>query len=133
MTDNRAGASEETALWVLSDFLTALNAGDTPGFFDTLNFPHVRIASEKVAIWSSREEGERSYMQAFAERAGTSWHHSEWDSREVIQSSGDKVHVAVQFTRYDRDNSPIATYRSLYIVTCVEGHWGIQARSSFAP
>ena len=55
------------------------------------------------------------------------------DRKDVIQSSDDKVHVAVQFTRYDRTHTKLATYQTLHVVTCVAGHWGIQARSSFAP
>jgi len=55
------------------------------------------------------------------------------DRTAVIQSADSNVHVTVQFTRYDRTHTTLATYRTLYVVTCVEGHWGIQARSSFAP
>ena len=128
-----SAAAEVTALQVLSDFLTALNAGNDQGLFDTLNYPHVRVASERVAIWRTREEAESSYMQAAADRIGSAWRRSEWDYRDVIQSSDEKVHLSVQFTRYDQENKPIASYRSLYIVTRVSGHWGIQARSSFAP
>ena len=70
-------------------------------------------------------------FEAFAERTG--WHHSAWDSREIFQSGKNKVHIAVQFTRYDSDDNKIATYNSLYIVTHLDGKWGTQARSSFAP
>ena len=65
--------------------------------------------------------------------AGSDWHHSTFDSEEVLQSSNTKVHVAVRFTRWDGQDNIIATYNSLYIMNCVDGHWGIQARSSFAP
>ena len=121
-------AAEVTALQVLNDFLTALNARDDQDLFDTLNYPHVRIASERVAIWSTREEAESCYMQAAADRIDSAWRRSEWDYRDVIQSSDDKVHLSVQFTRYDQENKPIASYRSLYIVTRVRGHWGIENR-----
>jgi hypothetical protein len=61
------------------------------------------------------------------------WHRSAWESREVLQSSEDKVHILVRFTRYREDDSVIGTYDSFWIVTKRDGRWGIQARSSFAP
>ena len=45
---------------------------------------------------------------------------------------GNKVHVAVQFSRWRRDGSLIGRYKSIDIVTNQDGRWGIQARSSFA-
>jgi hypothetical protein len=44
-----------------------------------------------------------------------------------------EVHVAVRFTRYDERGAALASYPSLWIVTLVDGHWGVQARSTFAP
>jgi hypothetical protein len=65
--------------------------------------------------------------------AGEGWHHSGWDSLEVVQSSADKVHIAVSFTRYRADGEKYASYPSLYIVERGESGWGVRARSSFAP
>jgi hypothetical protein len=50
-----------------------------------------------------------------------------------VQSGPDKLHFAVRFTRFREDGSPIASYESFYVVTRVAGHWGVQARSSYAP
>ncbi len=135
MTINSEGdaAAEAQARRVLEAFVSAVNASDGPALFRTFNYPHVRIASEKVAIWQNEEEAAASYQDAFAGRAGPDWHHTVFDYQRVLQSSPDKVHLAVQFTRYNQDNQPIVTHRSLYIVNRVDGHWGIQARSSFAP
>ncbi len=51
----------------------------------------------------------------------------------MIHSSENKVHVFIQFTRYDKDGDPLATHQSLWIMTKLKGPWGSQARSSFAP
>ncbi len=61
------------------------------------------------------------------------WAYSRWVERRVAPSGPDKVHLAVRFTRYKADDSKLATYDSLYVVTNVDGHWGVQVRSSFAP
>ena len=41
--------------------------------------------------------------------------------------------MALSYTRLRADHSVIGTYDSLYILTKVDGRWGIQARSSFGP
>lgn len=124
--------AEAAALASLDDYMAAFNARDDVAWAATLHYPHVRIAGGDVRVWQTAQEY-IDYMDfdAFAQRIG--WDHSEWDSKKIIQSSQDKVHVAVQFTRYDKDNNKIATYKSLYIQTLKDGKWGTQARSSFAP
>lgn len=49
-----------------------------------------------------------------------------------MHAGPDKVHFDVQFTRYRADGTVIGAYKSLWIVTRIEGHWGVQARSSYA-
>ena len=51
----------------------------------------------------------------------------------MVQSSADKVHFAVKFTRRDAAGNALEVHRSFYVVTNVEGRWGIQLRSSFVP
>ena len=60
---------------------------------------------------------------------GDGWHHTRWDRTEAVFATEGKVHVAVDFTRYREDGSVIGHYFSLYIVTCQDGHWGIQVGS----
>jgi hypothetical protein len=51
----------------------------------------------------------------------------------VVQSFPDKVHVAVQFSRWRADGTRIGVYHALYVVTNQGGRFGIQCRSSTAP
>ena len=133
MTENRWPDSEAGAIEALEAHMAALNAGDKQALFDTMHVSHVRISGNGVAIYATREDLERDYLKGFAARAGDSWHHTVLDSTQVIHSSENKVHVFIQFTRYDKDNGPIVTHQSLWIMTRVDGRWGAQARSSFAP
>ena len=64
--------------------------------------------------------------------SGDGWAESRWDERTAIHAEKDKVHLAVQFSRWRKDGSLIGRYKSIYIVTDQNGHWGVQARSSFA-
>jgi len=49
-----------------------------------------------------------------------------------VQADKEKVHVAVAFNRYRKDNSLITPEDSLYILEKVSGRWGVRGRSSFA-
>jgi hypothetical protein len=127
--------SEAQALRVLDEFMVAFNNQDFEGMAAVYHYPHVRIGDGRVSVWETAEEftapETRGGLQRFLK--ATDWHRSAWDSREVLQSSADKVHIFVRSTRYREDDSLIGTYDSLWIVTKREGRWGVQARSSFAP
>ena len=127
-----AEVAEVAALTVLDEFMAAFNARDETAWVKTLHFPHVRIASGRVRV----DADAAAYQDGFDFDdfvRDTGWHHSEWTKRRVVQRSGDKVHIAVRFTRYRADGSVLAAFDSLYIVALRGGRWGVVARSSFAP
>ena len=117
---------------VLDEFFEALNARHVARLTAACNFPQVRLASGTMTIWRTVGEFEQSGDLAGIPLEGD-WHHSTWKTRHIVQASHDKVHVAVTFTRHRSDGTEIATFKSLYIATKQNGHWGIQIRSSFAP
>jgi len=113
----------------LDAFMTAFNARDLAAYEATFNFPHVRFASNTVTIINPGY-----HKPDMFERGGLAdWHHSAWDRRDVIHAGPAKVHIDTRFTRYRKDNTVLAGFDSIYIVTRLEGRWGIQGRSSFAP
>ncbi|MDQ0462689.1 hypothetical protein QO010_000437 [Caulobacter ginsengisoli] len=114
---------------VLDRFMAAFNAQDIAAWEDTFNFPSVRLASNALTII------EPGYHQPamFSRGALSEWDHSAWERREVIHAGPDKVHFDTRFTRYRKDGSVIAGFDSIYVVTCESGHWGVKARSSYAP
>jgi len=117
---------------VLDRFMSVFNARDDEAMCQTFHYPHVRFAGGAVRTYESGEDCvEQVDFARFAERFG--WDHSGWDRRTVVQANADKVHVMVIFSRYDADDGRIAQFDSLYIVTRVDGRWGIRSRSSFAP
>ena len=133
MSSNQWPDSAANAVAAIEGFMAALNARDDAAILDLLHLPHIRISGAGVAIWYDRGELEATYLSDFHQRAGPDWHHTILDSTDVLHSSERKVHVLIQFTRCDAQGVPIATYRSLWIMTEDSGHWGAQARSSFAP
>jgi hypothetical protein len=128
MTDY--SASVAAAMKCLDDFMDAFNARDLKAWEATFNFPSVRLASSKLVIidrpgWHPSD--------TFTRGALKEWHHSAWERRAVIHASADKVHFDTRFARFRADGSVIAHFDSIYIMTCEDGHWGVKARSSFAP
>ena len=121
----------DNAMSALDMFMEAFNSRDMKAWAATLNYPHVRFASEAVSVWANAEEFERG--ATFDRLPRTGWDHSSWLARDVSLVSPGKVHVNTVFQRFNDKNEPIGTYESLYIVTLVDGHWGTQARSSLAP
>jgi hypothetical protein len=123
--------AEAPARKAMEDFMTAFNSRDPRAWAATLNYPHVRFASNQVRVWDSADEFARENAN-YAKRLAP-WDHSRWESMQVIQSGPDKVHFSVIFVRYDASGKEIGKFPSFYIVTLKDGHWGVQARSSFAP
>ncbi len=114
---------------VLDDFMAAFNARDLAAWDATFNFPSVRLASNTLVILNAGDHK----PEMFAKGALSDWHHSAWERRAVIHAGPDKVHFDTRFARYRADGSVIGHFDSIYIVTCEGGHWGVKARSSFAP
>ena len=117
------------AMRCLDDFMAAFNARDVEAFEATFNFPSVRLASNTLVVI------ERGYHKPTMFGTGplAEWAHSAWERREVIHSGADKVHFDTRFTRYRADGSVIGGVDSIYVVTRENGHWGVKARSSYAP
>ena len=127
-----ARQAEADALKVMDDFMRTFNDRDASSFANTLTFPHVRIASGGVTVFPDRQSFiDATDFEAFAKRFN--WSHSQWNSIETIQADGEKVHFAVQFSRFNPQGQAYVSFNSLYILQRTDDGWGIRARSSFAP
>lgn len=128
----RAAAAADEAMAVMAAFLTAFNARNEEAWADTLLFPHVRLASQQVAVYPDRAAFLAAMdLDAFARTTG--WSYSTWDDMSVVQESPEKVHIKVIFSRFNEEDQLLASFRSLYVIEQIDGHWGVRARSSFAP
>jgi hypothetical protein len=122
-------AEIDAAMHCLEQFIVCMNAGDFQGFENCFNFPSYRLASNTMRVI---EPGSVN-PERFKTGAFEGWARSAWDKREVIHAGKDKVHINTRFVRYRADDSLIAAFDSIYIVTKDNDHWGIKIRSSFAP
>ena len=120
---------------LLDNWMEAFNNKDMEGWSNTHNFPHVRIAGGQVSLWETKDDyiSHFSKPDMFKSLEAAGWHHSKWVSRDFDLVSEEKVHVSVVFQRYDKENNPHSKFEALYVVTKINSHWGVQARSSLAP
>lgn len=115
----------------MDGFMAAFNARDADAIRSIwFHFPHIRFHSNKVTIMATPADYTNLVWTSQTQSKG--WGHTKWDYVEVIDSGEEKVHFRVQFTRYRADGSVLGTYKSLYIVTRIDGRWAIQGRSSWA-
>lgn len=118
----------EAAKQVMANHLEALNKQDLDALKKTLHFPHYRLTQEGLHIWPTGEE----YLTDFLQRAGENWAYTNWGELEVLQASDVKVHMHVKVERFNRSNQLITSFISLWVITCIDGNWAAQLRSSFA-
>ena len=122
---------EAAVMRVLDDFLAGLNDGDLAAQQRAMHFPHYRLANGTMTVLD--QPPTRPGAADGIRRTDPEWHHTKWDRRNIVGWSSEKVHVDTQFTRYRQDDTPIASYESLYVVTKEQGRWAIKLRSSFVP
>ena len=118
---------EQTGLDSVDSFINSWNSRDADLWASSLNYPHVR-PSPFGDVLIAKDAREYASRVDFEKVLATGWDHSEWDYKRVIHTSPEKIHVAGQWSRYDKNGEIIHTNPVVYIVTLVEGHWGIQSR-----
>jgi hypothetical protein len=117
---------------VVEQYVATVNARDADGNRATMTAPHVRIGGAGDVLMLP-DDASLGRLTSFGALEESGWEKTTLDWAEVIQADDDKAHVALQFSRYRRDGTHIVTFESLYVLVRREGHWRIQARSSFAP
>jgi hypothetical protein len=124
----RDPASEAEARKVIEAYFPLFSKRDAKGLLRVVNFPHIRVTAERTLVIPSAAEwkGDPTPLEDY-------WHHSALDSLEFVQSDATKAHALVVFSRYQADGTRYISYPTLWIVTRIDGHWGIQVRSTFAP
>jgi hypothetical protein len=121
-------AAIQSAIGVVDAHMAGLNARDPAAIAATLHFPHYRLAGSVFKVW----ETPATYLDDFFARAGTGWARSQWNRQQIIHAEAEKVHLDMEFTRFHADGSELGTYRSIWVITCIDGRWAAQLRSSFA-
>ncbi|MCY3858845.1 MAG: hypothetical protein OXG25_08045 [Gammaproteobacteria bacterium] len=108
-------------------FFRADSAKNAPAWAAVMSYPHVRVSASGNM---SRYETPNAYADAadWTSREATGWVRSEGVPPRRLHESVDKVHLLGGWTRFNVDGDPILENRVTYILTRLDGSWGIQAR-----
>ena len=127
--------SEQIAQGVAKSFVAAFNQQDAEAVADTFNFPHIRLANGRFAHIESAERFVANQNLVRDSLKAENWHHTLLVSSKVVhcgeESGEEKVHLAVTFHRCHENGEVYKRTDSLWIVTRLDDHWGIQFRSSY--
>ena len=108
-------------------FFRADSAKNAPAWAAVMSYPHVRVSATGGA---TRYESPEAYANAadWTSREATGWIRSEGITPRRLHESADKVHLLGGWTRFNSEDNPILENRVTYILTRIDGSWGIQAR-----
>ena len=124
-------ACEAGAIAAVTSLFEAFNLRDRDIVGRTLHYPHVLLGFDGVMSITRSPSDLNIDFGELKRREG--WDHSVLGAVEVLQSSPDRVHLDVQFTRHKVDGTPYALFPGLWIVTLRSSRWGTQVRSYCRP
>lgn len=109
------------------EFFRADSAQDAEAWAAVMSYPHTRVSATGVSPYYPTPE-DYAARASWTAREATGWVRSVGADPVRIHESADKVHLAGGWTRYNAKDEPILRNRVTYILTRIEGSWGIQAR-----
>ena len=107
-------------------FIDAFNARDAARMDALLHFPHVLFAADELHVW---ERPNQLPPDFFDKLSADGWMRTEPKRKTALAASTRKVHFLVRYVRRRADGSVLTEHENLWIVTRVDGRWGIALRS----
>lgn len=138
--DQTASPTPRTATEAATAAVDAFNARDHQRLAASLNYPHIRLANGVFRTTDSHDDFVTASRGNTSRLAEEGWHHTELHRIDIVQTgavteadqaAATKVHLALIIDRCRADGSVYNRFRSLWITTKLDGHWGIQFRSSY--
>lgn len=114
------------------EFFRADSAQDAKAWAAVMQYPHVRVSAiAQPAYYETPEE--YAARASWTKREATGWVRSVGVEPERLHAgrgaeTAGKVHLAGGWTRYNAQDEPILRNRVTYVLTRIDGSWGIQAR-----
>mgnify|MGYP001381815773 CR=1 FL=1 len=127
MKNSEKEAIETAILWNEEGF----NKRDRKISVDLMHFPHVRLWNNQFSIFNSEEEFLKGFDQQTQKLEQEGWTHTVTKDIKSVQSDESKVHLLLLQSRRNKDDIEIENFQTLWIMTKIDGKWGIKFRSSF--
>ncbi|MFC1639514.1 hypothetical protein ACFL3B_01970 [Gemmatimonadota bacterium] len=122
--------AEAAALEAVDRYLNAFYGGDGSDWESTLRYPFVNVRVGGLDEIKTPEEAVRFDRSQFDTRLGEG--SMTWTSLRVIQSGSDGVNVLAELGRRDASGQLPTALCGLYLVTNLQGKWGVIGRSAIA-
>jgi hypothetical protein len=110
----------------LDRFTAFFNVCDANGMDGELHFPHVILSGSERLNWA---EAGQLPTDFFEKLRASGWHYTQYEAKEAVLVSQNKVHFAVTYSRRNKNGDVLSMHKNLWIVTRVSGKWGISLRS----
>lgn len=123
--------TNQQARAAIERYLDGFNKRDAHIMADGFNFPHVRLAKGQFVTIPDAQTFIDAQSRVTELLYAEGWDHTTVESMDIVQSGPGKVHVALKVTRRSASGEPIHEFNTLWVVTELDGHWGVQFRSSF--
>ena len=127
MNNSEKEAIETALLWHGEGF----NKRDRKILVDLMHFPHVRLWNNQFSIFNSEEEFLKGFDLQTQKLDQEGWTHTVTKDIQAVQSDESKVHLLLLQSRRNKDDIEIENFQTLWIMTKIDGKWGIKFRSSF--
>ena len=127
MNNSEKEAIETALLWNEEGF----NKRDRKISVDLMHFPHVRLWNNQFSIFNSEEEFLKGFDLQTQKLDQEGWTHTVTKDIQAVQSDKSKVHLLLLQSRRNKDDIEIENFQTLWIMTKIDGKWGIRFRSSF--
>ena len=131
-SEARDAAAETATRAALESFITQWNTADDASLRLAMHFPFVTVPGGGALLVDARPEDFSAGFDEMRTREGWSRSSFDFDSLAVVESSPDKVHAEIGFSRYQADGATYRTSRVFYIVTRRDDRWGVQLRTRAA-
>ena len=123
--------SADEAIEAFTRWSQAFNDRDVDAMIAEMHFPHLRLAGTTFQTWPTSEDfrAHQGKMTKALEAEG--WHTTVTKSVMAAQVGLEKVHLVIRQSRQRVDGTEYNGFDTLWIFTNIDGHWGVQFRSSF--
>ena len=115
-------------LAALDRFQNTWNTRNVATWSKSLHFPHVRPSAGEFDIYPTAADYIHASRDVFQGVLALGWHRSQWDRRQILHASSDKIHIAGEYTRWRENGEKISSQQVAYIVARQGDFWGIQSR-----
>lgn len=123
--------TESPGIAAATEFIEAFNAQDHERLGKALNYPHLRLALGEFRRIESFEDFVTNSKSYESRLRSEGWDHTVVRSIEIVHEGIDKIHLSITNDRCRPDGTVYNSFDTFWIATLLDGHWGIQFRSSF--